>query len=79
MRRQHPVQTATLVIALLLAACGDRVDPRDPASANSAVSAALTQEQQEMIQQLESLGYLAAADESAARSGPQRFPSVPCG
>ena len=70
MRGQHPVQTATLVIALLLAACGDRVDPRDPASANSAVSAALTQEQQDMIQQLESLGYLAAADETAVQSGP---------
>jgi len=69
MPKQPPLQIASFAIALLLTACGDRVDARDPASANPSVSAALTQEQQEMIQQLESLGYLAAADDSPARSG----------
>jgi len=70
MRRQHLSHIATLLVALLLPACGDRVDERDSASENPAISAALTQEQQEMIQQLEGLGYLAAADDPPARSGP---------
>jgi len=70
MRRQHLSHIATLLVALLLAACGDRVDERDSASENPAISAALTQEQQDMIQQLEGLGYLAAADDPPARSGP---------
>jgi hypothetical protein len=70
MRRLHALYIATALIALLLAACRDRVDERDSASANPAISAGLTQEQQDMIQQLENLGYLAAADDPPVRSGP---------
>ena len=62
MCRQYHLQVAIVSIALFLTDCGDHGEARGPASENPAVSAALTQEQQEMIQQLEGLGYLAAAD-----------------
>lgn len=62
MCRQYHLQVGIVSIAPFLTDCGDRGETRGPASENLAFSVALTQEQQEMIQQLEGLGYLAAAD-----------------
>jgi hypothetical protein len=69
MRRQHLFQIAAILIALLLMACGERIDAQDRALANPTDSNQLTEEQREMIKQLESLGYLAAAEDPPERSG----------
>jgi hypothetical protein len=63
MSRRHFFQIFFILIALPLTACGERADPQNRTLANSADSDLLTEEQQEMIRQLESLGYLAAADD----------------
>jgi len=61
MRRPHLLQIATtILLVLLLTACGTRIDDWDCVFANPTGSDPLTKEQQEMIQQRGSLGSLPA-------------------
>jgi len=69
-RSHHLLQIATaILVVLLLTTCSRRVDTRDRMSAEPTDSDQLTEEQQEMIQQLESIGYLAAAEHGPERPG----------